>query len=133
MIAEYYGIPVSSSLVNKELKTVLLNSLISKGVFNLLASVESPGLVAGAMAAVPSGKGCSEMAEPLDEGRCDPRVGEVAEQQPISFAPGVKSSGIEGKPFTLPQLEPLSVESSSGSRLDARLKVHLARLQLETQ
>ncbi len=105
-ISEYYGIPVSSSLAKKELKAVLLGGLVSNGVF-LLAAVSS------------------------GEGRADPQVGEAAEQQSVSFTPGVMSGDMEGKPFTLPPFDPLSVESSPGSILDAKLKVNLALLQLE--
>lgn len=62
-IAERYGIPVSSSFTKKELKTVLFDGLLGKGLF-LLAAVETPRLVAGAMAAVSSGEGRSETGEP---------------------------------------------------------------------
>lgn len=50
-----------------------------------------------------------------------------------SFTPAVQSGGVEEKPLTLPQFVPFSVESSPGSKLDARLKVRLARLQLEKE
>lgn len=58
---------------------------------------------------------------------------ETAEQHPVSFTPDVESRETEGKPFTLPQFDPLSVESSPRSRLDARIKVRLARLQIEKE
>lgn len=37
------------------------------------------------------------------------------------------------KLFTLPRFDPLSVESSPGSKLDAWLKLRIARLQLDQQ
>lgn len=35
VIAEHYGLPVSSSLVKAELKAVLLDELVNRGVFSL--------------------------------------------------------------------------------------------------
>lgn len=50
-IAKYYCIPC---LAKAELKAVLLDGSVSKGVFSLLASVENPGTMASSMAAVSS-------------------------------------------------------------------------------
>lgn len=49
-IADYYGVFVSSSLVKAELKVVLLDGLISKGVLSLQAVVKSPRVDAEARA-----------------------------------------------------------------------------------
>lgn len=98
-IAEYYGISVSRSLVKRELKTVILNGLVSKGVFNLPASVKSPGSVIGTMAAISSSNGHCETAQPSGAGHSDPRVGEPGEQQPVGFTPGVMSSETVVSPF----------------------------------
>ncbi|KAG8000354.1 Ribonuclease inhibitor [Nibea albiflora] len=57
----------------------------------------------------------------------------TAEPQLAGVTPDVRGGGVEVKPLTLPQFVPYSLQSSPGSRLDARLKVRLARLQLETE
>lgn len=133
LIAEYYSISVSTSLVKRELKAAPLNGLVERGVFNLPAPVESPGSVAGAMAAASPGEGYSDTAEPSGNSHSDPRVGEAVKPPPIDHTPGVKHSEVEEKPFTLPQFERHSVDTSPGSRLDARLRIRLARIQLEKE
>lgn len=47
------------------------------------------------------------------------QVGEAAEPQPTGLTLSVRNGGLEVKPFTLPRFNPLSVESSPGSKLDA--------------
>ena len=59
-IAEYYGMSVSRSLIKKKLKAVLLLGLVERGILASQVLEESPGAIAGAMAAVSSeerGKG----------------------------------------------------------------------------
>ena len=98
-LAEYYEISVSISLAKAELKTVLLDSLIGKGVISLSTS-------------------------------SDPEVSEGT-GQPVSETPVFRPEGTTHKPFTLPQYDPLSAESSPGSKLDNRLKLRIARLHVE--
>lgn len=62
-IAEHHCIPVSSSLAKAELKAVLLDGLVSKGVFSFPASVENSGVMVGAMAAVSLAEGRLETVE----------------------------------------------------------------------
>lgn len=116
--------------MKSKLKAALINGLVERGVFNLPAPVESPGSVAGAMAAVSPGEGYFDTAEPSSHGRSDPQAGEAVKLPPVDRTPGVKRSEVEGK---LPPFEPLSVDTSPGSRLDARLRIRLARLQLEKE
>lgn len=40
---------------------------------------------------------------------------------------------LEEKPITLPRFDPGSAESSARSWLDARVKLHLVRLQMEQE
>ncbi|XP_047454139.1 uncharacterized protein LOC125016018 [Mugil cephalus] len=54
---------------------------------------------------------------------------EVADQG----TPAVKEVGTAARPVTLPQFVPFSVESTPGSKVEARLKVRLARFQLEKE
>ncbi|CAM4523472.1 unnamed protein product [Leuciscus chuanchicus] len=107
-IAKHYGFSASSSLVKAELRAVVTDGLVQRGV------VSSLDLPAGA-AAKQSGPVVEEVATPHD----------------VTDTPGVKRG--EGKQFTLPRYNPLSVESSSTSGGDARLKVRLARLHLEKE
>ncbi|KAF3835476.1 hypothetical protein F7725_028034, partial [Dissostichus mawsoni] len=110
LIADHYNIFVSTALAKSDLKATLLNGLVEQGVLSLPDSVESPGTVAGAVAAV------------------SPSVGHVG------VTPGVQSASAQAKPFTMPQFDPLSAQSSlTGSKLDARIKVCVARLQWEKE
>ncbi|KAF3851788.1 hypothetical protein F7725_005143 [Dissostichus mawsoni] len=94
LIADHYHVFVSTAL----------------GFLSLPKLVESPGTVAGAVAAV------------------SPSGGHVG------VTPGVQSASVQATPFTMPQFDPLSAQSSpTGSRLDARIKVRMARLQWEKE
>ena len=53
--------------------------------------------------------------------------------QPVSFTPGMQGDGAVAEPVTLPPFVPFSAESSPGSKLDARLRIRLARLQLDRE
>ncbi|KAE8289494.1 hypothetical protein D5F01_LYC11196 [Larimichthys crocea] len=102
VVAEYYGVPVSSTLVKAELKAVLLDELISRGVLSLPVS----GDARVGTAASPG------------EGR---PAGEAEAEQPIT--PVVKEVRTVGRPVTIPHFVPFSVESTPGSKVEARLKV----------
>ena len=115
-IAEYFCIPVSSSLSKAELKAVILDSLINKGIFSLPVSDEALGL-----AGVSSAKGGADSLEGKES------------ENPVGLTPTVESGRAVQKPVTLPHFVPFSAESTPGSKLDARLKVRLARLQLEKE
>ncbi|KAE8277733.1 hypothetical protein D5F01_LYC24249 [Larimichthys crocea] len=95
-----------------ELKTVLLDELISRGVLSLPVS----------------GDALVETATSPGEGR---PAGEAEAKQPIT--PVVKEVRTAGKLVTMPHFVPFSVESTPGSKADARLKVRLARMQLEKE
>ena len=58
-------------------------------------------------------------------------VSQVGESRPVDPTPDVWRVGPEMKPFTLPQFEPLLGESPPGSKVDAHLKLRIARLQEE--
>ncbi|XP_034056780.1 uncharacterized protein LOC117536141 [Gymnodraco acuticeps] len=106
LVADHYHVSVSSALVKSELKATLLTGLVEQGVLSRPTSVESPGAVAGAVAAVSHGGG---------------RIG---------VTPGVQSATERAKLFTTPQFGSFSAGSSpTGSKLDARVKVRMARLQ----
>ena len=78
----------------------MLTGLVEQGVLSLPTLVESPGTVAGVDAAVPPSEGH------------------------VGVTPGVQSASAQAKPFTMPQFDPLSAQSSpTGSKLDARVKV----------
>ncbi|XP_058495160.1 uncharacterized protein LOC131466089 isoform X2 [Solea solea] len=110
-IADRYDIKVTTSLLKKELKAAVVDGLVEGGVCGLPATVpESAGEV------------CSEA-----------RGAEATQRQRdiLNITPGVKYGDRDEKQFTLPRFEPLSIETTPGSRIDARIKLRLARLQLE--
>lgn len=121
LIAEHYGIFVPSALAKAELKAVILDGLISRGILSLLASVEASSLGGGAVAASSPGEGPSD--SPVKE----------ASELPLCTHLPVRREGAEVKPLALPQFEPLSIESSPGCWADARLRVCLACLQIEKE
>ena len=101
-IADHYGIPVSVSLL-KELKAAVVEGLVERGVCSL------PAPVAVAMA-VSAGEVPSEF-----------RGGGAIEPRAIFIVtPGAKRGDMDEKQFTLPRFDPLSVETTPGSRMDAR-------------
>ncbi|CAI5669135.1 unnamed protein product [Oreochromis niloticus] len=108
-VATHYGISVSTGLRKAELKAALVSGLLEKGVV-VMQPPSTPG-PAGPSAAphVPS-----QVVEP-------------------SVSTPVGQGLPEGGPMTLPRFDPLSTQSSEGSKQDARLKVRLARLQLEKE
>lgn len=100
-IAAHYNILVPASLAKAELRAVLLDGLIGKGIFSLPASVSRRSQV---------GEGAT-----ADEGLFDPQVSELPEvmSPPVSETPVVQCDATAQKPLTLPPFVPLSVESSS--------------------
>lgn len=105
-IATHHDIHVSSSLVKRNLKAVILNALMEKGIFT-----SQDGSVTGAIAAMSSSEGCFGMAEPSGSiSRSDSQL-EVTESQHVDLTPGMACSEKEKKLFTLPQFNHLLVES----------------------
>ncbi|XP_077940982.1 uncharacterized protein LOC144385285 isoform X1 [Gasterosteus aculeatus] len=114
LIAQHYGIPFSRTLRKAELKDCLVAGLVNKGVFSAMES--SPTVAA-------------ELEAPAAAGTSPLRVSRGG---PVTPLVGVGAE--EGLAYSMPKFEPLSLSTeSTGSRSDARLKLRLARLQLETQ
>ncbi|CAI5677731.1 unnamed protein product [Oreochromis niloticus] len=108
-VATHYGISVSTGLRKAELKAALVSGLLEKGVV-----VMQPPSIPG-----PAGPSAA------------PHVPSQVIEPSVSTPVG---QGLpEGGPMTLPRFDPLSTQSSEGSKQDARLKVRLARLQLEKE
>jgi len=105
-VASFYGITVSAGLRKAELRSAVVSGLVEKGIINLSGSASAPGVAGDGVASQP-----------------------VA---PVGSTP-IAQGPHGGKPMTLPQFDPLSVESSEGSKQGARLKVRLARLQVEKE
>lgn len=114
LIAQHYEILISRTLRKEELKACLVAGLFDKGVF---PSMETVSTSAAELAAPAAG------SPPL----------RVSIGDPVTPVTGV---GAEvGPSFSMPKFEPLSLstEASPVIRSDSRLKLRLARLQLETQ
>ncbi|KAK7166228.1 hypothetical protein R3I93_006107 [Phoxinus phoxinus] len=111
LIAQHYEISISRTLRKAEVKACLVASLITKGVFPS-ETVSSAELVAPAAESLPL---------------------RLSSGAPVTPVTGV---GAEvGPSFSMPKFEPLSLSTEASPRLnsDSRLKLRLARLQLETQ
>lgn len=110
-VASGYSISVSTALRKAELKAALVSGLVEKGIVALPVS-----------------------ASPLEHGAVSQPVPQALAQAvgPLVSTP-VDQGLPEDKPMTLPRFEPLSIESSEGSKQDAKLRVRLARLQLEKE
>ncbi|CAI5682738.1 unnamed protein product [Oreochromis niloticus] len=110
-VASFYSISVSTALRKAELKAALVSGLVEKGIVALPVS-----------------------ASPLEHGVASQPVPQVPAQ---AVGPSVSTPVAQGlpedKPMTLPRFEPLSIESSVGSKQDAKLCVRLAHLQLEKE
>ncbi len=122
LISQYFEIPVSKTLLKKDLKACLVAGLISK---NVLPSVDNVSESAESGAAV-----AEEEIAPLRSPVDDP-VTPIANAGAYSLGGGAEV----GPPLSMPKFEPfsLSTEASPVSQVDSRLKLRLARLQLETQ
>lgn len=103
-IANHYEISVSTSLGKAELKAVVLNGLISKGVIAL----------------------------PVPVSDLDPELSMRGDQFALE-TPAGRQRIQTGKPVTMPKYVPSSTESSPGSMEDGRLKIRLVRLQIEKE
>lgn len=104
-VATHFSIPVSSTLVKREMKEAVVSGLVQKGILSL---------------------GAGEIS--LD---VQVEVTDKSEQADV-VTPKVKQGGDEQQCFTLPRLYLVMCESSL-SRDDARLRVRLARLQLDKE
>ena len=83
-----------------------MSDLVEKDIINLSGSSSSPGVA-----------GDGVLSQPV---------------APVGSTP-IAQRPHGGKPMTLPQFDPLLVESSEGFKKEARLKVCLARLQVEKE
>ncbi|XP_032434188.1 uncharacterized protein LOC116729628 [Xiphophorus hellerii] len=107
-IASYFGINVSKSLLKHDLKSLIISSLVEKGVLSVEMDKEDTT--------------CSESADQP----------EVYAEEGVTTPPFVAKPEGEKPPASLPRFEPFSVESSNPS-VEARLKVRLVRLELEAK
>ena len=122
LIARHFEIPVSKTLLKKDLKACLLTGLINDGVLSLLEDVpESVESVAAVMDEEQPPLHSSTSLRSLAGNPVTPGAGGGAKVGP--------------PPLSLPKFEPLSLstEESPVHQGGLRLKVRLARLQLETQ
>jgi len=104
-VATHFSIPVSSTLAKSEMKEAVVSGLVQKGILSLGAGeISSGGHV----------------------------VTDKSEQANV-VTPKGKQGEVERQHFTLPRFVPHSVESSSSPQDDARLKVRLARLQVDKE
>lgn len=111
MIAQHFEIPVVKTQCKAEIKACISDFLIDKCIFPVTETV------------------VTQAAESLvdAEGSSQVRVGDLT-------TPGDVVNGEVCPPFSLPKFEPASLsEASPEFRSDWRLKLRLARLQLETQ
>lgn len=111
LIAQHYEISVTKTQRKAKIKSSIMSALVHKGVFPQEAvPVEAAGPARSATES-PSRVLIGDQSTPVADG--------------IEIVP----------PFSMPKFEPssLSTEASPGVVSDLRLKVRLARLQLETQ
>lgn len=109
IIAQHFEICVSKTMLKKELKACLVAGLLEKGALPL--DVE-------------------ETSEALSAGQDEPCESHDAVVDAVTPLPDLSEVG----PFSLPKFEPLSLSTDESiSRVDARVKLRIARLQLEWQ
>lgn len=108
-VAAHFNIPVQKYGVKKDIKRKVVETLRELNVLSVPVSL---------------------VVEPSAEGVLSPEDGQV-EPVIVTTPPADIAQG-RGAPATLPRFEPFSPESH-GSGVDAKLKVRLARLQLEAQ
>lgn len=111
VLCKYYDIQAASSLVKRKLRAAVLNTLVERGVLNSPVVVAFPGSAVAV----------------------DPPEGGAAGLQPADLTAVVQHCEVKGKPFTLLPFDPLSADTSPGSRLHVQVKVCLTCRQLETQ
>lgn len=132
VISDYYGVSIARSLLKRDVRARLLTVLVERGFLPPQEVPHSETL----------GAGCGEVEEDSKKPTGTQLGGEPVvppEAPPVSLTPGIVGAG-EGKPMTIPQEEkPMTIprydplSSVSSASTDARVKVRLARLQLEAQ
>ncbi len=123
LISQHFEIPVSKTLLKKDLKACLLAGIICK---NVLPAVHIVFESAESGAAVAEEE--EEEIAPLHS-----PVGDSA--TPVADAYSIGGGAEVGPPLSMPKFEPFSLltEASPLFQVDMRLKLCLAQLQLETQ
>ncbi|XP_013856405.1 uncharacterized protein LOC106512295, partial [Austrofundulus limnaeus] len=106
-IASHYGITVSKTMLKSELKSLVFSSLVEKGVFSVEVDKED-----------------AFSSKPDDQP-------EVSAEDTARTPAAAKPEG-DKPPASLPRFEPFSIESTNPS-VGARLKVRLARLEIEAK
>ncbi|XP_049452217.1 uncharacterized protein LOC125900944 [Epinephelus fuscoguttatus] len=127
-IANHYSIHVARSLRKDDLRAAVIRGLCDRGI--LVLSVDRTSAVeVNAAAGTPDGDDRSDVLS----GAGSPVHDEAEATACVDVTPPVQVAKLEEKhPCTLPRFDPVSPESS-GSKLDARLKLRLARLQMEQE
>ncbi|KAL4009738.1 hypothetical protein ACER0C_003590 [Sarotherodon galilaeus] len=115
-IAAQYKLSVPKYGVKKEIKQALSEGLIELGI-----------LISPAMTEVPS----QDLLAPPGVSANPASPERTEEQAKLATPPGAQGKS-DAAPQTLPRFKPFTPESQT-SRSDAKLKVHLLRLQLEAQ
>ncbi len=121
LISQHLEIPVSKTLLKKDLKACLLAGIICK---NVLPAVHIVFESAESGAAVAEEEEIAPLHSPVGDSATP-----VADAYPIGGGAEV------GPPLSMPEFEPFSLltEASPLFQVDMRLKLCLAQLQLETQ
>lgn len=120
-IASYFSISHSRQLLKKELRDLIVNKLVELNLLSLPSQIQSSSALptVAEPAAETESAGPSNLAE---------RPQEQTPEGDMKVVGGIQT------PVTLPRFDPLSASSGSvGSKVDARLKVRLARLQAEAE
>lgn len=129
-IASFYSIPVARSLRKDDLRAAVICGLRDQGV---LSVDRTSAVEVDAVAVTPDDDDDEDRSAALSgSGPSARSEAEVTARADVT--PPVQVSKPEGKhPLNLPRFDPISPESSPGSKLDARLKLHLARFRLEQE
>ncbi len=125
LISQHFEIPVSKTLLKKDLKACLLAGILCK---NVLPAVHIVFESAESGAAVAVAEEEEEEIAPLHS-----PVGDSA--TPVADAYPIGGGAEVGPPLSMPKFEPFSLltEASPLSQVDMRLTLCLAQLQLETR
>jgi len=113
-IAAHYGIPVSRALLKQELKSVVITgAMMEQGVFHLAGSKRST---------------------PADDSEAAATGTAFVVGAPQDLS-GAQAAELPEKKLSLsmPRFQPFSIDSTPVSNVGARLKVRLARLELEAK
>lgn len=126
-IASFYSIPVACSLRKDDLRAAVIHGLRDQGV---LSVDRTSAVEVDAAAMTPDDEDRSAaLSGSGPSARSEAEVTTGADVTP----PGQVAKPEEKYPLTLPHFDPVSPESSPGSKLEARLKLRLARLRLEQE